>query len=79
MVLSVDIFGGTVWGIPLEDGNYHCFNVVGDCTFDLTSEQFGNRELDYGNAVLQAREQHFQKVEKRERYELLRSMLEGCD
>lgn len=77
--LAQDLFGGEVYGVPLGDGNYHCFNVVGFCVFDLTSEQFGNRTLDYGSAVLQSREQHFQKAEKRERYELLRSKLEGCD
>ena len=38
--LAQDIFGGRVWGIPLKDGGFHCFNAVGDCVFDLTSEQF---------------------------------------
>ena len=38
--LVQDLFGGMVFGIPLGDGNYHCFNVVGDTVFDLTSEQF---------------------------------------
>ena len=75
--LAQDLFGGEVYGVPLGDGNYHCFNVVGYCVFDLTSEQFGNRALDYGSAVLQSREQHFQKTEKRERYELLRNMLKS--
>ena len=75
--LAQDLFGGEVYGVPLGDGNYHCFNVVGYCVFDLTSEQFGDKPLDYGSAVPQSREQHFQKVEKRERYELLRSMLKG--
>ena len=28
--LAQDLFGGKVYGVPLEDGNYHCFNVVGD-------------------------------------------------
>ena len=49
--LVQDIFGGRVYGIPLEDGNYHCYNVIGECCFDLTSEQFGERakELIYEN------------------------------
>lgn len=38
--LAQDIFGGDVYGILREGGNYHCYNVVGDCVFDLTSEQF---------------------------------------
>ena len=47
--LAQDLFGGKVYGVPLEDGNYHCFNVVGDCVFDLTSEQFGDTVLKYEN------------------------------
>lgn len=38
--LAQDIFGGKVYGILRSGGNYHCYNVVGDCRFDLTSEQF---------------------------------------
>ena len=38
--LVQDIFGGEVYGVSLGDGNYHCFNKVGDAVFDLTSEQF---------------------------------------
>lgn len=43
--LAQDIFGGKVYGIQREGGNYHCYNVVGDCVFDLTSEQFGRKCL----------------------------------
>ena len=64
--------GGRVYGIPLNDGAFHCFNVVGDCVFDLTSEQFGDTVLDYENSVEQAREAHFSREEKRLRYELLK-------
>ena len=73
--LVQDLYGGRVLGVPLGDGNYHCFNVVGDCAFDLTSEQFGNRALDYDNCPEQRREDHFAKAEKRQRYELLRGRL----
>ena len=45
--LAQDIFGGKVYGILRPGGNYHCYNVVGDCCFDLTSEQFGDEILDY--------------------------------
>ena len=72
-----DIFGGKVCGVPLEDGNYHCFNVVGDCLFDLTSEQFGDQKLDYDNCPEQERSVHFMKTEKRERYEKLKAALDG--
>ncbi len=74
--LMQDIYGGKVLGVPLDDGNYHCFNVVGDCVFDLTSEQFGSIRLQYDDCPEQLREVHFAKEEKRERYELLKNMLE---
>ena len=75
--LAQDIFGGRVFGIPLGDGNYHCYNVVGEEIFDLTSEQFSER-LFYtpgeGNPE-QSRETHFAKQEKEARYWLLRDRL----
>lgn len=73
--LIQDLFGGKVYGVPLEDGNFHCFNVAGDCVFDLTSEQFGNRVLDYEHCPEQRREVHFRKSEKKQRYELLKERL----
>ncbi len=73
--LMQDMFGGKVLGVPLKDGNFHCFNVVGDCMFDLTSEQFGSEALDYEDCPEQFREVHFAKEEKRLRYEYLREQL----
>ena len=73
--LVQDIIGGEVWGIRLPDGNYHCFNVIGDISFDLTSSQF-EKKLDYSEASLQSREVHFSKKEKYERYLLLKEMFE---
>ena len=73
--LMQDIFGGKVLGVPLGDGNFHCFNIVGGCVFDLTSEQFGDETLDYSNCPEQRREDHFAKAEKRRRYEALRDRL----
>lgn len=75
--LAQDVFGGEVYGVPLGDGNYHCFNVVEDCVFDLTSEQFSH-PLDYNNAELQSREKHFAKKEKRLRYENLKKQFFDC-
>lgn len=72
--LTQDIFGGEVYGIKLDDGNYHCFNVIGDVKFDLTSEQF-NEKLNYDNVYLQSREIHFSKKEKYNRYLLLKNRL----
>ena len=73
--LIQDIYGGKVYGVPLGDGNYHCFNDVDGCVFDLTSEQFGDTRLDYSNCPEQDRAVHFAKAEKRERYELLKERL----
>ena len=73
--LIQDIYGGKVYGVPLGDGNYHCFNDVDGCVFDLTSEQFGDTRLDYSNCPDQERALHFAKAEKKERYELLKERL----
>ncbi len=73
--LMQDIYGGKVYGVPLEDGNFHCFNAVGSCVFDLTSEQFGETWLNYENCPEQFRAIHFAKEEKRQRYELLKERL----
>ena len=73
--LVQDIYGGKVYGIKRPDGNYHCFNDVGGCVFDLTSEQFGDERLDYSGCPEQFREVHFAKEEKRLRYEDLKKML----
>ena len=73
--LLQDIYGGKVYGVPLGDGNYHCFNAACACVFDLTSEQFGDVRLNYENCPEQLREVHFAKEEKRQRYELLKARL----
>ncbi len=73
--LAQDIFGGEVYGILRPGGNYHCYNVVGEVRFDLTSEQFGDEVLDYEDNPIQTREVHFSKEEKRLRYEYLREEL----
>ncbi len=72
--LAQDIFGGKVYGIPLPDGNYHCFNVVNGQKFDLTSTQF-KEDLDYGNVTEQFRKVHFAKEEKHQRYLKLKDLL----
>jgi hypothetical protein len=76
--LMQDLFGGEVYGVPLKDGNFHCFNVVSGCVFDLTSEQFGNEKLDYQNVVKQSKDVHFAKQEKKERYIYLKKSLIGA-
>ena len=73
--LVQDLFGGRVYGVPLGDGNFHCYNAVDGCVFDLTSEQFGDQKLDYENNLEQFREVHFAKEEKHRRYWLLREKL----
>ncbi len=73
--LAQDIFGGKVFGILMQEGNYHCYNVVNNIAFDLTSEQFENEELSYVNNPEQSREIHFARREKQERYEYLKDEL----
>ena len=73
--LMQDLYGGQVCGVPLGDGNYHCFNAVDGCVFDLTSEQFGEKQLDYSDCVEQSRTVHFAKEEKQQRYNTLREKL----
>ena len=69
-----------MYGVPRPDGNFHCYNVVGGCRFDLTSEQFGDEVLVYENNPEQFREVHFAKEEKKQRYEYLKKKLkEYCD
>lgn len=75
--LVQDIFGGKVYGIPLENGSVHCYNDVDGHVFDLTSEQFGGEILDYSDNPEQDRNIHFSKDDKKERYELLRSRLKA--
>lgn len=70
--LVQDIFGGKVYGVPRSGGNFHCFNVIDGVVFDLTSEQFAGEVLDYENCPEQFREVHFEKEEKRLRYEYLK-------
>ena len=75
--LVQDIFGGTVYGIPRDNGMVHCYNVVDGRTFDLTSEQFGGEVLDYTDHPEQSREVHFANAEKLARYTLLREKLKA--
>ena len=77
--LAQDLFGGKVYGVPLGDGNYHCFNEVNGCVFDLTSEQFRETRLDYSRCPEQFREVHFSKAEKKARYELLKERLRRAE
>ena len=73
--LAQDIFGGKVYGTLTPSGDVHCFNVVNGVIFDLTSEQFKGKALDYNECCEQSREEHFSKEEKRLRYEYLRKCL----
>ena len=73
--LVQDLLGGTVYGIPLETGGVHCYNVVDNMVFDLASEQFGDRVLNYEGNPEQCREEHFADQDKYERYLLLKKRL----
>ena len=69
--LVQDIFGGKVYGVPLKEGGFHCYNVVNKIKFDLTSEQFGDEKLIYDEKYEQTREEHFASEEKYQRYKYL--------
>ena len=73
--LVQDIFGGKVYGVKLDDGNYHCYNIIDGVKFDLTSEQF-DHELIYDDKYEQKRDVHFAKLEKYERYKYLSKKLD---
>ena len=75
--LVQDIFGGEVYGVPLDGGGFHCYNVVGDRRFDLTSEQFGGKVLVYDEKHPQSREKHFASEEKYERYLYIKKELKA--
>lgn len=76
--LAQDIFGGDVYAVKTDNG-VHCYNVVNGISFDLTSEQFGDKakDLDYTPVLLQDREapNHFGNGEKKDRYLLLKASL----
>ena len=76
--LVQDLLGGRVYGIPLENGGVHCYNVVDDVVFDLASEQFGDQVLNYEGNPEQFREDHFSDQDKYERYLLLKQRLHAC-
>lgn len=73
--LVQDIFGGKVYGVPLPEGGYHCFNVVNGVAFDLTDAQFGGKELCYDLNYEQSRTAHFSDGEKYARYLRLKDEL----
>ena len=74
--LVQDIFGGDVYGVPLDTGLVHCFNVINGQMIDLTSEQFTGQKLTYTLNHKQDREKHlFFDKEKVHRYELLKQGL----
>ena len=75
--LIQDIFGGKVYGVPLENGGVHCFNEINGIIFDLTSEQFGNQVLTYTLNFEQSRSEHFASKEKEDRYLLLKKLLKN--
>ena len=67
-----DIFGGDVYGILLDDGNYHSFNYIDGVIIDMTKEQFDSRVLEYSLDNIQSRDVHFKNQEKYDRYKLLK-------
>ena len=78
--LVQDIFGGKVYGVPREEGVFHCFNIVDGKKFDITSEQYGDEVLTYTDEYEQSREEHFSNQDKYERYrELCDELKKYCE
>ena len=79
--LAQDIFGGDVYGLKIKNVSIHCYNVVNGYIFDLTSEQFGEeaKDLVYEGNDIQYPDSaiHFQKEEKKLRYEYLKKELQN--
>ena len=73
--LVQDIFGGEVYGVKLENCGVHCYNIVGESKFDLTSEQFLGKPIEYNDDLPQSREIQFSDKDKYERYLYLKSEL----
>ena len=74
--LVQDIFAGEVYAVARPGGTVHCYNEASGCTFDLTSEQFGDEKLCYENILKQSRQEHFADADKRARYEYLKKKLD---
>ncbi len=72
-----DIFGGEVFGTPLENGLTHSFNKINGIIFDLTSEQFHGESVDYSIQIPLPREEVFEnEPEKKQRYLALKGKLD---
>ncbi len=64
-------------GIRPSDGGIHCYNAVGKSVFYPTSEQFGDRKLEYReDGSEQTKEIHFALDDRKERYEYLKNGLD---
>nr|MCR4661307.1 MmcQ/YjbR family DNA-binding protein [Clostridia bacterium] len=73
--LVQDIFGGKVYGVKLDSGDIHCFNVFDNLVVDLTSRQLKNKQIEYKLNLPQDRITHFSKQEKFDRYNTLKNAL----
>lgn len=73
-----DIFGGEVLGTPIGNGVIHAFNMVNGIVFDLTSEQFHGKSVNYEDCVVLDRDETFAaEPEKEERYKTLKLKLDN--
>ena len=69
--LVQDIFGGRVYGVLTESGAYHCYNEVNGVVFDITSQQFQGKEIEYKLENEQIREERMADPSTLERYQYL--------
>ena len=73
--LVQDIFGGKVFGIERPDGNFHCYNVVGERVLDLTGEHVGDTSLVCDNNREPFRGVHFKNAVKFHSYQFVTNAL----
>lgn len=75
-VIVRELFGGEIFGLPLEGGGMHSFNKIGGVIVDLACEQFGKDALpDFAGAVPIDPEELLRGGDKAERCALLRQRL----
>lgn len=72
-----DIFGGEVFGTPLNNGLTHSFNIIDGVIIDLTSEQFHGETVNYSIQIPLPRDEVFEREpEKKQRYLALKGKLD---
>ena len=70
-LLINDYFGGNICKIKVNNIS-HYFNIIDNDIIDFTSDQFGNKRIDYTNYDIKSREEILKDDDTRRRYEILK-------